>query len=302
MYFSSNEIIWVGNNSNSNFSTESECQATTTDCWQCYNSITTGSVEVNNVSTEIQTCKILFLFKEVYAYIARWINYLSIFFGFFGILGNLSSIYILSRPGLGSRFCHLLIILAYVDIIYITFSLFEFFIIFFADIYSDSIKNLANLYKILFPYLLHPGHQITQTSMIILTVIFSIDRYIAVFYPYIVYTGKGFFSTLLRGPKRHHVFLYLVLVLIPSIAYCIPHFLEYSTQHVQGVVILRNTLLFDMGVSTFYYKLVYYTILDVILRMLLPISILLYTNIRIYVIVKQERFMVIRLLNFIILT
>ena len=42
----------------------------------------------------------------------------------------------------GSRFCHLLIVLAYVDIIYLFLSLFEFFIIMFAEIYSEMIHNL----------------------------------------------------------------------------------------------------------------------------------------------------------------
>jgi hypothetical protein len=218
---------------------------------------------------------------------------LSIVFGTLGIFGNLSSIYILSRPGLGSRFCHLLIVLAYVDIIYLSLSLFEFFIIMFADIYSERIHNLSNLYIMLFPYLLHPGHQITQTAMIILTVVFSLDRYIAVFYPYMVYTGKGFLSTLLRGPKRRHVFLYLVSVLVPSFLYCIPHFLEYSTRKEDGVTVLENTLLFDMGLATYYYKLIYYTAMDFFLRIFVPVVILLYTNIRVFMVVKGERFLVI---------
>ena len=215
---------------------------------------------------------------------------MSIFFGSLGILGNFSSIYILSRPGLGNRFCHLLIVLAYVDIIYLSLSILEFLIIVFDRFYPD--RSLTNLYLTLYPYLFHPGHQITQTTMIILIVVFSLDRCIAVFYPYMVCTGQGILSTFLRGPKRKHVFLYLLSVFIPSFLYSIPHFLEYSTKKVDGVTILEDTLLFDMGLATFYYKLVYYTAMDFLLRIFLPVAILLFTNIRIFMVVKEEQFLV----------
>ena len=42
---------------------------------------------------------------------------------------------------------------------------------------------------------------------------FSIDRYIVVFYPYIIYKVNGCLRILLRGPKRKHVPQYFVFLL-----------------------------------------------------------------------------------------
>ena len=55
----------------------------------------------------------------------------------------------------------------------------------FDDSYEE--ENLLNLYHALYPYLIHPFHKIVQMCQVIITVILSIDRYVVVFYPYIIY-------------------------------------------------------------------------------------------------------------------
>ena len=45
--------------------------------------------------------------------------------------------------------------------------------------------------------------------------------------------------------------------------------------------------------ATYYYKLIYYTAMDFFLRIFLPVLILLYTNIRVFIVIKEEQFLVI---------
>ena len=144
-----------------------------------------------------------------------------------------------------------------------------------------------NLFNILFPYLLHPWKHILQTSTIIITVIFSLDRYIALFHPYLVYSKEGWMSALLRGPKRKQTSLYLISVLIPSILYCTPHFFEHSTSRMDnGAVRLEEGLI--IGMTAYYYKLFYYTILDTFLRIILPFCILAFTNIKLLILFDKK--------------
>ena len=53
--------------------------------------------------------------------------------------------------------------------------------------YYNKGQNFYNIYNVLHPYVIHPFLKIFQMSMVIITVILSIDRYVVVFYPYIIY-------------------------------------------------------------------------------------------------------------------
>ena len=223
---------------------------------------------------------------DVHDHIAEYTHIASITFGSVGIIWNIHSICILSQPRCGSRFSKLLRVLAFVDISYLTLCLVEVLIKKFDEGYPG--RNLMNFYLILFPFVFHPGKQILQTSTIILTVIFSLDRYIAVFYPYMIYSVEGCLSTLLRGPKRKHMILYLIGVLIPSTLYCVPHFLEYTISRRNGTIIIDEGLLMTMGMATYYYKLFYYTILDFFIRIIVPVCVLTYTNIKLLLLFKKE--------------
>ena len=275
MFQQTKKIVWVGNESQTSFDSEEACRNTSEGrkwkCWKCFDgSDDDGKDGVN----------------DIYDHISDFIHFASIICGSLGIFGNLLSIYILSKPGLGTRFSQLLIVLAYVDISYLTLCLIEVLIMTFDSFYPS--RNLMNLYLILYPFLIHPGKHIFQTAQIILTVIFSLDRYIAVFYPYMVYSVEGCLSPFLRGPKRKHLILYLIAVLIASTIYCIPHFLEHTTQRKNGSIILVEHLLMDLGMGTFYYKLFYYTILDSVIRIIIPVCILAFANIKLLMLVRKE--------------
>ena len=43
-----------------------------------------------------------------------------------------------------------------------------------------------------------------------------------------------------------------------------------------------------MGMATYYYKLFYYTILDFFIRIIVPVCVLTYTNIKLLLLFKKE--------------
>ena len=165
------------------------------------------------------------------------LNWASLVVGVVGFVGNFCSIYILSRPSVASRFSNLLNVLAYVDICYVTLDLVKVVTRMWSSLRPG--EGVDTFYWTYFPHFFHPLPQVFQTAMVILTVIFrwdssisglllpSMDRYIAVFHPYLVYMGQGCLNTLLRGPKAGGIATYLACVLLPSALYSLPHFLEH---------------------------------------------------------------------------
>ena len=100
MFQQTNKIVWVGNDSQTSFDSEEECrnksEGSEWKCWKCFDSF-------NNDGEDI---------KNIHDYISFFIHLASIFCGSLGIFGNFLSIFILSKPGLGSRFSQILIVLA----------------------------------------------------------------------------------------------------------------------------------------------------------------------------------------------
>ena len=97
------------------------------------------------------------------------ISWASLFIGTIGLLGNFTSIYILSKHSDGSRFCHLLIVLAYVDISYVTIDVLH-VVLTLWDKYSPE-RGVLKLWLVFYPHLFHPCSMILQTAMVIITVI-----------------------------------------------------------------------------------------------------------------------------------
>ena len=91
MVYLEDDFQWVGNNSN--FSSKEDCLEVTPICHQCYTPD-----------------------EEFYQTFQIVIDFIVIFVSSLGLLGNFTSIYILSKPEFTSRFSNLLIMLAYADI------------------------------------------------------------------------------------------------------------------------------------------------------------------------------------------
>ena len=67
---------------------------------------------------------------------------------------------------------------------YLTLKLIPAIIMELDKIYED---NIRNLHYALYPHFYHPFLEIILMAIVILTVILSIDRYVAVFYPFRIY-------------------------------------------------------------------------------------------------------------------
>lgn len=232
---------------------------------------------------------------DYYKTIRQIVDWVSLMVGVIGFVGNFASIYILSLPSVGSRFSNLLTVLAYIDICYVTIDLVHISIKIWAS--ADPLRGLDTFYSVFYPRFFHPWPQVFQTAMVLLTVIFSLDRYIAVFHPYLVYTGQGCFAAFIRGPKRKSMIVYLVCILVPSTIYSLPHFFEHKVMRdgngmimrdVQGKVIITQVFPQISKEFAFYYKLLYYTILETLVKLVIPLVILIYTNLSIYRLVNKE--------------
>ena len=149
-----------------------------------------------------------------------------------GYIGNLLSIYILSRPRIISTFNRLLIVLAYVCFLY-------------------------------------PFQQIFQASSILMIVIISIDRYVAIIHPFYVDDANNIIRTFLLGPTRRNVVLYILTIVFLSTLVCFPHFLEFTVLEDE-----HGPCLAFYWRNNFLFCLLYKTGFDFLLRIVLPVFIL----------------------------
>jgi len=129
--------------------------------------------------------------------------------GLIGFVGNLLSLFVLSRPSLRDVFHQLLFALACFDILYIvcgginyTFRGFE--------------AN-SDVYTILFPYFLHPFTDIAMAGTIFMTVAITVERYLGLCHP-------------LLNPQSRKSWFYVVPVLLFSVLLNVPKFLEIKLE------------------------------------------------------------------------
>ena len=151
--------IWIIHNES--FTNKNECQMVIPDnpCTACGNSLDISSRADN----------LLFWVGGLLPFVLALLGY----------IGNLLSIYILSRPRIISTFNRLLIVLAYVCFLY-------------------------------------PFQQIFQASSILMIVIISIDRYVALIHPFYGDDASNNIRTFLLGPTRRNVVLYNLTIVFLS--------------------------------------------------------------------------------------
>ena len=141
--------IWI--NHNESFTSKNECEVAITNstCTACGNSLDNSSLADN----------LLFWVGGLLPFVLALLGY----------IGNLLSIYILSRPRIISTFNRLLIVLAYVCFLY-------------------------------------PFQQIFQASSILMIFIISFDRYVAIIHPFYVDDANNIIRTFMLGPTRKMLF------------------------------------------------------------------------------------------------
>jgi len=126
--------------------------------------------------------------------------------GLFGILGNICSILVLSRPKLQDCFHQLLIALAIFDILYILCGGINYAIRAF-ELKSDA-------YTLAFPHFIYPFANIGLCGTILMTVAISIERFLGICYP------------LHLPPHNRKSWYYILPVTLFAVLVNIPKFLE----------------------------------------------------------------------------
>ena len=189
-----------------------------------------------------------------------------------GILGNIASIFILTRPQFRSCFNQLLAVLASYDFLYLLTMMLE------------SMKRLGaetNTQILLFPFLLFPLNYIAMTGSIFMTVCVAIERYIAVSHPL-------YYHKILQDTTTHRgrLLAYLIPVTILAVLFNIPKFFE-----IQVVEDEEGNIFTDItAVRTNHFYITYYHNWFRLLAIgILPFAAILVLNIKIYLAMRRRR-------------
>lgn len=127
--------------------------------------------------------------------------------GLIGFVGNLLSLFVLSRPSLRDVFHQLLFALACFDILYIVCGGINYT---FRGFNSES-----DVYTILLPYFFHPFSHIAMAGTIFMTLAITIERYLGLCHP-------------LLNPQSRKAWFYVVPVVFVSTLLNVPKFMEIN--------------------------------------------------------------------------
>ena len=133
----------------------------------------------------------------------------------------------------------------------------------------------------LYVYFLHPFQEVLQTSAVVMMTVISIDRYIAVMHPFLVESSGLLCRVLLKGPTQSGALLYAFCVIFFSIGITFPSFMDYQVMEVEGLTYVALHWKAD-----FYYCLIYRAIIDIFLRILVPIFVMRRNYSQIYKLVQ----------------
>lgn len=154
---------------------------------------------------------------ELYRFVTNGI-FLNVI-GFFGILGNIISMIILSRPQMRSSINYLLIGLARIDIALIVTSILLFGL---TGIYPYT-GSMFTYYFYVYPHIVpvvYPLASMVQTASVYLTLTVSLERFVAVCHPLRAR------SLCTCGRAK----LYVIGIMVFSVIYNLPKFFEASIQ------------------------------------------------------------------------
>ena len=169
-----------------------------------------------------------------------------------GLLGNIFTILVFTSTSFRSNFHAYLTILACFDLgytltilIHEALQMHDFMLT--GKCYIDPMYNPSNTWLTLYPQMLYPFLGIFAVASEYFTVIISLDRYIAIKYPLYYYVNSNRHSQYIKtanNPSSNkgrdnmvertvrvdfkRLLLYVSMVLIISILYCVPLFLEYE--------------------------------------------------------------------------
>lgn len=103
--------------------------------------------------------------------------------GFCGIIGNLVSVFVLTKPCMLSTFNLILAFMTINDTLFLISSIVEYSLV-------ESFELTSLTYDKIFVYLLYPIHNVTLVSSVFLHVVLAFERYLAVCHPQKVYSNQ----------------------------------------------------------------------------------------------------------------
>ena len=248
--------------------------------------------------------------KEVLVQVYLWLDgVLRCILASIGLIGNVFAIVIFSSKELKSTFNTMLILLAIFDSGYLSLTLLEETLQIYdiqsqGTLYPDPKYVPTQAWLNLYPKFTRPFRFVFFTASEFLTVAIAIDRYIAIKYPFLNYSRvstKTFYKKFLRDSTTEDskderilqmtkidyqkVSIHSISVFVFSLLYCIPVFLECEKVSPRGND--TATIKCELAESK-NYTIIYYVALDSIVRFIIPLFILLYTNCGIYQIIKSQ--------------
>jgi len=147
--------------------------------------------------------------------------------GCLGIMGNLFSIFVLSKPKLQDCFHRLLLTLACFDTIYI--------IIGGLNYTFKSFEVSSDAYTISFPFIIYPITNISLCGTIFMTVAISIERFLGICYP------------LHLPPQNRKAWYYVIPVTLLSIVVNLPKFFEADIEWLKEDVSILTMNMSDIS-------------------------------------------------------
>ena len=112
-------------------------------------------------------------------------GYMTIMLAVVGVVANIMAVMVLATRGVRNNFNYLLISLAVFDLLFLLLSIVESV----RKTFEERVANgtelgglLTQYHHHLFPYFLHPFHNILLTSSIFMTISISIERYLVIFH------------------------------------------------------------------------------------------------------------------------
>jgi len=194
-----------------------------------------------------------------------------------GVCANILAILVLCKKSFKSNFNNLLIALAVFDLLFLVVSITESIRRTFEPRVTNSstISGLVTqLHHHLFPYFLYPLHNILLTCSIFMTVSISIERYLAIFHPF-VYQKRKCISSLS---------FHIIPVIILAVLINIPKFLESKVGFEDQTTWIEIT---DMRKS-FEYTLYYQHWTRFLILGIIPLILLTFLNFRIVIHTKRS--------------
>ena len=226
------------------------------------------SFKFNDTSTGNITCDSDFASR--YRTFREVVNiYLSSAVIIFGLIGNIASFYALHR--MTSSSCLILKVLAIMDSLYLLLHTYT-------TVYDEIAHSINGIGVVLLHY--YPLERILQTANAWVTVLLTIDRYLAVM--------KPLHTKLIFTEKRIKLSIFLICVL--AISLHVPMFFEYTYEGTYNDCgLMFHVYDFTYLLQDDYYQICFHVIVEVLIRLIIPLTLLIILNSRMAMAIYKAR-------------